>query len=184
MNQSTIKITRTAMFLALAFVFQLFGRLVSLGDYNTFIVGSMVNACLIISTLTVGLWSGVAIAVLTPLTALFTVHSAVSAFLLPFAPFVALGNLTLVLSIYMFRNKNKVVGLVTGAIVKFGVLIGSVNLCLYVIGGAFNMKQPIAQKLATFMFSWPQLVTAILGGIISFAVIRAINKSFRLAQAA
>ncbi len=184
MNQTTLRITRTAMFLALAFVFQLFGRLVSLGDYNTFIVGSMVNACLIISTLTVGLWSGVALAVLTPLTALFTVHSAVSAFLLPFAPFVALGNLTIVLFIYMFRNKNKVIGLITGAVFKFGILLGSVNLCLYVIGGAFNMKQPIAQKLATFMFSWPQLVTAVLGGIVSFAVIKALNKSFKLTQTA
>jgi len=49
-KKSSIRfITRTAILLALTIVFQTIGRAIPLGQFNQFITGSLVNACLLIA---------------------------------------------------------------------------------------------------------------------------------------
>lgn len=49
-------ITRTAILLALTIVFQSIGRAIPLGQFNQFITGSLVNACLVIAAAATGIW--------------------------------------------------------------------------------------------------------------------------------
>ena len=106
-NKSSIRfITRTAILLALTIVFQTIGRAIPLGQFNQFITGSLVNACLLIAAATTGLWGGAAVAILAPFGAILTGATMP----LPFAPIVAIGNFILVL-LFVLIKKNQILGI-------------------------------------------------------------------------
>lgn len=168
MNDKLKYLTRTAMLLALTMIFQFIGRFIPLGPNSNFIVGPLVNACLIISAGLVGLFSGTVISVLAPYGAILTGATLP----LPLAPFVALGNFVLVLAFYIFRKK-KVAGIIAGSIAKFAVIYGSL---LYIIPFFKLLPQNKAMALAGAAFGWPQLVTALIGGIIAIPVVHRLEK--------
>ncbi|ODM27751.1 ECF transporter S component [Acetivibrio mesophilus] len=169
MNNNKLKyLIRTAMLLALTIVFQSLGRLIPLGQNSNFIVGPLVNACLIISAGLVGVFSGAAISFLAPYGAILTGATMP----LPLAPFIALGNFALVLVFYIFRKK-KVIGIILGSIAKFAVIYGSL---LYIIPFFKLLPANNAMALANAAFGWPQLVTALIGGIIAMPIIYRLEK--------
>lgn len=163
---STKTITRAALMLALTIVFQVIGRYIPLGPNNNFIVGPLVNACLLITASMVGIFGAAIIAVAAPFGALLTGATVP----LPFVPFVALGNLVLVLLFYFINKKNFVAGVITGALIKFLTLYASIIIFT-------NMAKIPAKKASVmiFTFGWPQLVTALVGGVIAFIVIRLVK---------
>lgn len=176
MNNMTDKkvkfIARTAILLALTIVFQMMGRF--LGQYNNFIVGPLVNAALVVSTATAGIWSGTAISVIAPFVSAFTNKSAMAPIILSFSPFIAAGNFILVLMYYLLKNKNKIIGIIAGAVLKFGFLYAAISLFVSLL----KINPNIAQTL-TFLFGWPQLLTALVGGAIALVVIRILEKHIK-----
>ncbi|MDD4189210.1 MAG: ECF transporter S component [Eubacteriales bacterium] len=171
-------ITRTAILLALTLVFQYLGRFVPLGPNSNFVVGPLVNACLLVAGAMVGLGGAAIISVLAPLFAALTNTTATAPFVLLFSPFIALGNFVFVLFFVLFRKKGKaaaILGTGIGAVIKFLILYGGVILML----GVKKMPAPAATAL-TFMFSWPQLVTAAIGAVIAFAVIGALERANKI----
>lgn len=166
MRKNTKLITRTAILLALTVVFQMLGRYIPLGPNSNFIVGPLVNACLLISTAASGLWGGAVVAVISPFSALIT-GGAVP---LPFLPFIAIGNFILVLLFYVLR-RNMIGGILSGSVLKFGFLYAAITLFLKV----YTVPQKVFTVLS-FLFSWPQLVTALIGGLIALIVIKALGK--------
>lgn len=166
-NSDKIKfITRTALLLALVVAVQMAGRLL---PNNNFIVGPLVNACLLVSTALAGVWSGIIISVVSPFSSLINNHAPVAAALLPFAPFVAAGNAIFVLSFYLLRKKSAAAGIGIGAVLKFAFLYFAIRLFLRM----FEFSK--FAKVLTALFSWPQLITALLGGVIALAVIKALK---------
>jgi hypothetical protein len=163
----TKMITRTAILLALTIIFQTLGRFIPLGQFNQFIVGPLVNACLLIAAAYVGLAGGTIIAVLSPFGAILTG----AAIPLPFAPFIALGNFILVL-LFVLLKKKPLIGITSGAILKFVFLFAAIN----VFTGLMNIPAKKAVLLIA-SFSWPQLVTALVGGLIALIVFKALGKS-------
>lgn len=166
-NMKTKFITRTAIILALTILFQSMGRFVPLGQLNQFITGSLVNACLLLAAAFTGIWGGAAVSLLSPFGAILTGASIP----LPFAPFIAVGNFILVLMFVIFKKKY-IIGMASGAVLKFGFLWAAINLFVNLMGG-----KPALQPLL-IAFSWPQLVTASIGGLIAFLVIKALGKVF------
>ena len=83
------KLVTTAILIALTVVFQLLRPV--LGGSNiisTYIIGSLINLTLIIvGAVAVGLWSGIAVAVVAPLFALLQSHST-----LPMMPWIVVGQ--------------------------------------------------------------------------------------------
>jgi len=155
--------TRTALLLALVITVQMAGRLI---PNSNFVVGPLVNACLLISTALAGVWSGIIISVISPFASLINNHAPVAAALLPFAPFVAAGNAVYVLCYYLLGKKNSVVGVGIGSILKFAFLYSSINIFLQLF------SFPKFAKVLTFLFGWPQLITALIGGILALAVVK------------
>lgn len=161
MNTKTI--TRTALMLALTIVFQVLGRYIPLGSNSNFIVGPLVNACLLITAGLVGLFGASFIAIAAPFGALLT-GAAVP---LPFTPFISLGNLVLVVLFYLIKKKSFTIGVIAGSVVKFATLYAAIVVFTNMV------KIPPAKVAALlFTFGWPQLVTALVGGIIAFIVIK------------
>ena len=166
-EMKTKYITRTAILLALTILFQLFGRLIPIAQVNQFVVGPLVNACLLVAAAYAGLGGGTVVAVLSPFGAILTG----AAMPLPIAPVVAAGNFVFVL-LYFLLKKKPVLGVGLGAVLKFLLLWGGVSLLIHL------MDFP-ADKAAVLIaaFSWPQLVTALVGGTIGLAVIRVLVKA-------
>lgn len=163
-------IARTAILLALTIVFQIMGRF--LGPNNNYIVGPLVNAALIVATAATGLWGATAISVIAPFVSALTNKAAIAPLILSFSPFIALGNFVYVLCFYLFIKKNRVAGIIIGAIVKFGFLYAAISI--------FTRVMDVAEKPAAVLnalFSWPQLVTALIGGVVALLVVKTLNKS-------
>jgi len=168
MKNKTQFLTRTALLLAIAIAFQIFGKFI---PYNNFIVGPIVNAVLIIATYTAGFWSGTSIAVIAPLVSAFTNKAAIAPLIIAFSPFIILGNFIIVLAFHLLRKKNMIAGVATGAVCKFAFLYASISVFTSVI----KMKPQIAITL-TNLFSWSQLLTAAIGGILALIVIKLAGK--------
>jgi len=164
MNTKTI--TRTALMLALTIVFQVIGRYIPLGPNSNFIVGPLVNACLLITASLVGFFGAAFIAIAAPFGAILTGATVP----LPFTPFIALGNLVLVIIFYLLMKKSSIVGIIAGSIVKFLTLYASILVFT-------NLAKIPAKKASVmiFTFGWPQLVTALIGGAIALVVTRLVK---------
>lgn len=157
MSQTRIYwITRTAILLAIAVVFQM-------GGFPQFITGPAVNAILYLSAMTIGWSGGVLIGICTPVIA--ALRGILPPPLTPLIPFIALGNGILVILFFYLQKKSRILAIAVASTVKFLILAAAVNFLVQV-------PSKIAQ-----MMSFPQLLTAIFGGLIALLVERAIKAS-------
>lgn len=174
-KKSALWVTRTALFTASLIVMQ--AVTAPLG--NQFVTGSIVNLVLIISVMTCGLTSGLSVAVVSPVLAkLFGIGP-----LWEIIPFIILGNIVLVALWYFIGNReiinknvSRIIVLVVAAICKFGVLyLGIVKIAI-----PFFLNLPEKQvTVISAMFSFPQLITASIGGAVAFLILPVIKKAIK-----
>lgn len=166
---TTQQITTTALLLAICLISQYFKNL------SVYITGPIINAVLILAVLSAGLYSGILLAVITPVTAFFFTGSPIMAAIPLMFPAIMAGNLVIVFFTYFFQNKitfkyHLATGLVLGSIVKalvLGVLVAFVLIPAF--GGNVADKLPKPEMLpkvlaaAKITFSIVQLSTAMIG---------------------
>lgn len=180
MNRKTRWITETAVMLALLVSLQALTK--PLGQLVT---GSCVNTVLAVSVLFGGLAGGLTVAVLSPVLAL----------LLGIAPqpltvpAIMAGNMVYSALLYFLADKTghrpvrQIIAWFSAAAAKFTVLYATV---VWLICGVLSekllasgaLKAPMLKALPT-TFSWPQLVTALIGGGIALLVAPALRKALR-----
>lgn len=156
-------ITRTAIFIALLIVLQ--AATVPLG--NSIVTGSIVNMLLIVSVMTCGLASGLTVAAVSPVMAKFLGIGP----LWTLIPFIMFGNVVLVLLWHFIGNRNMgkrytayIAALISATVAKFLALyIGIVQIAIPVFLG---LPEPQAAVISN-MFSIPQLITALVGGVLA-----------------
>ncbi|HPF88132.1 MAG TPA: hypothetical protein PK537_08795 [Candidatus Limiplasma sp.] len=173
-SQNIRKMVTTALIIALAIVFQMLRPV--LGGSNiisTYIIGSLVNLCLIVAAVAVGLWSGIVVAVITPLIALMQGHVA----LVQLVPWIIAGNAVLVLIYAFFGMKDKtslsvswprwaIVGVIA-AVVKFAVMaFGQSTVLTSVKSLTFGVAFPTSVSAQVV-----QIITAVIAMIISGIVL-------------
>ena len=180
MKKNVRLITETAVMLALLIALQALTK-----PMGQLVTGSCVNAVLAITALLVGMGSGIAVALISP----------VCAFLLGIAPnFVTVlpimaGNVCFVVLLRLIYGKalwRQPVALVAAAGVKFGVLyllvvkvicgFASSALLGKKIGNIVVLAPPMLEKLPV-MFAWPQLFTALIGGAVGIAASLLLRKA-------
>ncbi|MCX7695649.1 MAG: ECF transporter S component [Caloramator sp.] len=172
MISKTNKIVYSSLLLAIGIVFQIIGR--NIPQINQFLVGPIINSILILTAFICGRWWGVGVGTLTPLLAWFVGQLATP--LAPFIPFIILGNLLFVLVFSLFMEGDllrRATGIVLGALAKFAFLTFASTKLIKLVG--FNFPPKIAKVLATSM-SFPQLITALLGGALALVVIELLKK--------
>ncbi len=176
MNRTVKWVTRTAILLALTVVFQSIRIWLPFlpANISQYVIGSLVNLCLILAAITVGISSGLVIAIAAP----------VIAFLQGFTPFlimvvpIALGNLVLVIMVAILYKRNALLAFAAGAVVKFLTLyLGVVKIVVPFFMPA-NASSGLAAVLS-IQFSWPQLITASIGGILAALVLPVLNKAIK-----
>lgn len=157
-------LAKTGVLLALALTFQ-----IGFSSFAQPAVGPLVNMTLFIAAIYVGTLSAALIGTLTPL----------SAFLLgimplfPIVSFIMIANLTLVILFTFVRRVNgkygDVLGVIAGAVGKFLFLSISVR---YVASYFLPQVPPKIVEMMTF----PQLYTALVGGLIALLVSKKLIK--------
>lgn len=172
-------ITRTAVLVALLVALQwaTAGTQAFAGQYIT---GSLVNCVLVIAVLFGGLWSGVVVALLSPFCAFLL---GIGPALIQLVPCIAVGNTVYVLLLWMLIGRKqcalwqRVLSVVLAAAAKFVTLyIAVVKVVIPVMGDA--LKAPQVQKF-TLMFSWPQLITALVGGMLAMLLLPLLKKAMK-----
>ena len=180
MNKKIRWITETALMLALLVALQALTK--PLGQLVT---GSCVNAILAVAALVGGPASGITVALISP----------VLAFLLGIAPqiltvpAIMAGNTVFVVLINLLAGKDskrilrQILAWVAAAVAKFVTLYAIV---VWLICGVLAesllasgvMKPPMLTALPA-TFSWPQLITALIGGAVALLIVPALRKALR-----
>lgn len=176
MNRKALWITQTAILLALLIAVQV----VTAGFGNTFITGSLVNLVLIVSVMIAGLTSGLAVALLSPLFAYFF---GIGPIFWQIVVCIAIGNALLVLCWSLIAGRKRensltiyLVATIIAAFFKFIFLYFSiVKLVVPVI---LQIPAPQA-KIVSAAFSYPQLITAIIGGILATMIVPILTKALQ-----
>lgn len=128
---------------------------------NQFIVGSLVNAGLLLTCMYFGMPAALFIGIIPSCMAL--IRGILPSFMLPAIPFIIVSNWIFVSS-YSYLQRRKIAGIIFASLLKF--------LFLFCVS-RFIISQFIpAPALSVFliMMSWPQLVTALTGGFIAYGI--------------
>ena len=180
MNKKIRWITQTAVMLALLIALQALTK-----PMGQLVTGSFVNAVLAVSVLVAGVYSGITVALISP----------VLAYLLGIAPqiltvpAIMVGNCVYVLILYFIAGKDskkilrQIIAWVAAAAAKFAVLYAIV---VWLICGvlaekllsAGTLKPPMLKALPA-TFSWPQLLTALIGGAVALLIVPVLRKALR-----
>lgn len=173
-------ITETAILLALLVTLQALTK-----PMGQFVTGSCVNAILAVAALIGGLSSGITVALISP----------VLAFLLGIAPQVLtvpaimVGNTVYVVLLSLLADPSgkklpqQAAAWIVAALAKFAALyLIVVKLICGVLAegllAAGTLKQPMLQVLPA-TFSWPQLITALIGGAAALLMVPVLRKALR-----
>lgn len=178
MNKKIRWITETAVLLALLVTLQYLTK-----PMGQLVTGSCVNAILAVAVLFGGLGSGVTVALISP----------VLAFLLGIAPqiltvpAIMVGNTVYVVLLHVLSDRTgkqivkQIIAWLVAAVAKFAALYAIV---VWVICGLLSeallasgtMKPPMLTALPV-TFSWPQLITALIGGAIALLIAPVLKKA-------
>lgn len=163
MTEDIKKVTRTGLILAVTLILQGLRLVIPVPpQISLFVVGSLVNACLIVAVLTIGRRAGLAVAWCTPVFAWLEG-------MLPFFPFVfpvALGNSFYVWIAWRWQRYG-LPAFCGGALGKAAVLYGS----FYGLFACIAFP-PATRHMLLLVMSWPQIVTGIIGAVLGLEVSR------------
>ena len=139
--------------------------------HSQWITGPIVNATLIAAVFVVGIRGALLIGMLPSVIALG--GGLLPAPLAPMVPFIIIGNAILILLIDWSRRidirNNYWFGLLVGAGLKYLFLFLSSGVVVRLL-----LQQSLATKVAQMM-SWPQFVTAVVGGVVAWGILKVIR---------
>ena len=168
--KKTLWITQTAVLTAMLVLLQATTK-----AGGQLVTGSCVNAVLAVAVLFAGLWSGVTVALTSPF---FAFLLGIGPQLIPIVLAIAVGNVAYVLLLHFLYRKChllRAISLPCAALCKF------LTLYLLVVELLCRVLPLPEKKVATFtaMFSWPQLITALIGGAVALLIVPILRKALR-----
>ena len=129
--------------------------------HQQMITGPIVNATLFVAAILLGNQMGIFVGLIPSIIALSA--GLLSPVLAPMVPYIMISNAILILTFNFLRNKNFWLAIGVASFIKFLFLFFTSSLVINLL-----LKKEIADSVA-MMMSWPQLVTALAGGIIAWA---------------
>ena len=185
MKRSLYKTVEAAVLLALLICLQALGALIPVQLTKQLITGTLVNCVLAVTVLLSGMGSGIALALCSPVCAFLL---GIAPNLITVVPIMA-GNCCYVALLGSCKSApllRQGIGLAAASLAKFAVLyLLVVQLICGMASGALLGKKlgdtvllaPPMLKLLPVMFSWPQLVTALVGGGLALAILPVLRKA-------
>lgn len=137
--------------------------------HNQFITGSIVNATLFLAVTQLGVGNAIMIGLLPSVVALTS--GLLPLPLAPMVPFIMISNAIMIITFSNFKKINYWAGIFGGALFKYAFLFLTSQIVVNLI-----TNQNIASKASATMMAWPQIVTALIGGVIAFGIIKVFRK--------
>ena len=169
MKITTKQITTTAILLAVCIVSQFFKNM------SVYITGPIINACLIIAVLSVGLVCAIILSIITPITSFIITGSPIMAAVPLIIPCIVLGNIVLCFIIARLKGRgmsgNKVMlpaSLIIGSVCK--AIVMGILISLLVLPNM--LPEALLPKLRALQvqFSLTQLITALIGSALAYII--------------
>ncbi|MEG2234596.1 MAG: hypothetical protein RRZ42_08185 [Oscillospiraceae bacterium] len=177
LNKTKI-IARTALGIALVIVSQLLGKLIPpiaviFGPFSVsqLLTGTLVNCILIVFTVNTGVLSGILIGVLSSVMATIL---GVGPIIPLITPVIAAGNALLVI-IFRISGCNTKLGGIPAVVFSSAAKCVFLWLTVPVVLSLIPDIVPKQTAMLSIMFSWPQGVTAMLGGFLALTINRALS---------
>lgn len=176
MKITTKQLVQTALLLAICIASQYFKNL------SVYITGPIVNLTIILAALSVGLWSGLLLSIIAPVTAFFFTGSPIMAAIPLMFPAVMAGNAVLAVTVWYFQKKTSFkwrlpAGLIAGSVLKavfMGIVIVLIILPIFGDNIASKLPKPEALPMvlatAKVTFSVTQLTTALIGSALAYVI--------------
>ncbi len=136
--------------------------------HNQMITGPMVNAVFFISLYFLSLRDALVLAVFPSLIAVSA--GTLPPPLAPMLPYIIVSNFILIIIFNFLRAKNYWIGVFLASTAKFLFLYASIY---YFVG--FFARAALPAAIANMM-SWPQLYTALAGGVIAYIFLKTIKR--------
>ncbi len=132
--------------------------------HQQMITGPVVNATLFVAAVLLGTQMGVFVGLIPSIIALSV--GTLPAPLAPMVPYIMLSNAILILAFNAFRERNYWLAVGIASALKFAFLWATSSVVIGLL-----MKKELAESVA-LMMSWPQLLTALLGGALASLFLR------------
>jgi len=156
-----VKVIAFPLLLGCAIAAPLFG--------NQFVTGTVVNAALFIATAMFGVSYGLMIAIIPSTFALAV--GLLPPVLAPMIPFIILGNALLVVVFGAWMKEGRYwPRMALASVLKFALVYATSALVIKLI-----VSETVAASVAAMM-SWPQLVTAVCGGVLAFGIFKLMGR--------
>ena len=164
------RLTRTGLLLALLLAVQSLRLVMPLPPFITmFGIGSAVNACLVTAALFVGLWAALFMSVVAPVVAWLQQMLPLPVLIVP----VAAANMVYVLVFSLFYQRGqRCLAVAAAAPAKMLAMYLAADWLLRLV----QLPDAIA-RLLRLMFSWPQLVTGVIGGALCLLIVSRLRKT-------
>lgn len=176
MKITTKQLTATALLLAICIGSQYFKNI------SVYITGPMVNVTILLATLGVGLYSGILLSIIAPITAFFFTGSPIMSAIPLMFPLVMAGNSILVIFTYYFKQKPNnshrlLLGMIIASIIK-AAFMGSMTIFILLPLFQNNLLKTIPKpealpaviRSAQITFSLTQLITSIIGSVLAYII--------------
>ncbi len=176
MQKKTLRfLTYTAVMLAFTLLFQSARYLFPTPNatYVTYIIGTLVNLCLVVAAACANVWAGVVLSVIAPIVALFQGHAQ-----LPMVVPIAVGNIAIAVGAYFgFKGgkKNLWIAFVSAAAKYVLIAFGMVFFALM---GVQQLPFAAAVPVA-FTQQVVQLVTGLLSIVIAVPVVAGVRRAVK-----
>ena len=159
------KLTGSGLLLALMIIFQSLRLMMPIPPFaNTFLIGSLVHACLIICLFRFGVRYSLLLGIIAPIIAFLQGMLPALPLVIP----VVAGNAAYLTVSYVLDFKLPRIGaIVIASVCKALILYGLIHLFLQWL----LLPAPVAKALL-FVMSWPQIITGSLGGIIGLQLLK------------
>lgn len=172
MKSKTLWVTQTAVLVALLIVLQ-----ATTSAAGQIVTGSCVNAVLAVAALFGGLWCGLTVAVISPFCAFAL---GIGPQLIAIVPAIALGNAVYV-AVLSFLNQGQPTA--SGKVLMWlGASCGKFATLYLVVVQLLCRVLPLKEtQVKTFstMFSFPQLITALIGGAVALLIVPVLKKALK-----
>ena len=137
------------------------------------VTGSLVNCVLFVFTATTGIWSGVAIGIISSaLAALIGIGPAVPAV----TPVIACGNAVLVVLFGLLHGRWSFGRWAFAAVVAAAAKCAFLWICVPAVLQLLSGVPEAQVKALGIMFSWPQGLTALIGGALALVILPRLGK--------
>lgn len=167
-NERAISLKKEAIITLVNFIALLGVAVIVPLFHNQMATGPIINAVFFVAVMMVGVEKALFISLIPSVIALSI--GLLPIILAPMIPFIMIGNVILISGFNFLKDKNYWLAVILSSFLKFIFLYASSFIVVNLI-----MKKEIASSISSMM-SWPQLITALLGGFLAYIFLKIIKK--------